>query len=366
MNNKNTINFLISLKDSSIRFFLTGILLAVAISLFANSLLMSLPDKSSYVLWGSIFAILAVLVFLLLQPIFKKRKTQTKIKGVVLLENGSKNIISVHRYVFSEKMSRYFKHIFAEDKNIEKLWNNTKGIKFEEGNNIYKLIKEAAEYYVLDKLSLMLTDFYNNKDSAFKITKYNRRDIPHILTTNRFLNLFSTPMEDRACFCGREDSSKSQGVTVTAYSSEGAMYDRFELALPVKSKISKEESGRINIKTPVLTLSFAIDFPGFNAISPRGFEKYYLKRDIFSFRLFKIGIDITVSPKFCFFKSKDTLENYLWADEFIEKIERDVSLESFLEKINWEANLLLLERLDSLNNKMSPAVAPAGENSTGG
>ena len=80
----------------------------------------------------------------------------------------------------------------------------------------HQLIIEATEYYVLEKLSSHLTDYFNRPHfDEQELHTFARNDIPDVLLSNRFLELFSKPMEDRPLF-STEDSpphQKGRGVS---------------------------------------------------------------------------------------------------------------------------------------------------------
>ncbi len=109
--------------------------------------------------------------------------------------------------------------------------------------NSSTLLNQLIEYILLKELSLVTVDYFNNpkfKDS--KINKISKNDVPNLFTSNEFLILFSKPMSERVAFNNKENPS-----IVLSYAPNGAIYERFELTLPKKSKIHKKGSNVIEI-----------------------------------------------------------------------------------------------------------------------
>ncbi|MGC2571956.1 MAG: hypothetical protein WA364_10640 [Candidatus Nitrosopolaris sp.] len=147
-------------------------------------------------------------------------------------------------------MFRYFEAAFAESQDIKRIWDKS----FEKKSQLKtdreeafvreflnkpdkRLIKEATEYYVLDALSLRLNTYFN--DTKFKeenLKKLERNDISNILPENRFLDLFSRPMLERAAFI---DDCRSRNKNVYQSSKSGTAYDQFELVLTKNTSVSR-------------------------------------------------------------------------------------------------------------------------------
>ena len=207
------------------------------------------------------------------------------------------------------------------------------------------LIKENIEYYVLEILSTTLTDFYNKKTSR-KLHIYCRNDIPDILIGNRFLATFSKDVNQRSSFVStaKKVKEKEQGVLVMAFGCNGEKYDRFDLTLPIKSKI-RRTGETVVVETPTLRLDITLNCEGYSDVWPAGFEKYYLNNEFFE--TFAYRVDITVDVRFKFWKSffnKNT-ETHQWVDKFITRLYDSTDISEFYRRINWEGNLFVLSKL---------------------
>jgi hypothetical protein len=137
-----------------------------------------------------------------------------------------------------------------------------------------RLIMEATEYFILEMLSTHLTDYFN--DEKFKeenLTTIERKDIPHVLLENRFLNLFSKPMEERAAFKDRYIPKGIRGSSQVG----GAEFSYFDLILPTKSKVSRIDGKTFEISTQKFSLQVTISYMGTDELLPTNFERYYLR-----------------------------------------------------------------------------------------
>jgi hypothetical protein len=163
---------------------------------------------------GAGFTVTSMLYFVAIM--LSKRKKGKSYHGLFIVDYDKK-LISVNRYKYSQDVSRYFEAAFAENQDIKRIWDKSfekksqlKTDREEEKINHVKeflnkpdkqLITDATEYYVLKALSLHLSTSFN--DAKFKeenLQKLERNDISNILTQNRFLDLFSRPMPERAAF----------------------------------------------------------------------------------------------------------------------------------------------------------------------
>jgi hypothetical protein len=213
-----------------------------------------------------------------------------------------------------------------------------------EGPRACDLICEATEYYVLNELSVHLTDYFN--DEKFKeenLREFNRNDVPEVLLRNRFMELFSKPMEERPHFVDQSFEKKTMGETVAAFS-RGAIFEKFELILPKKSIVRRLGDNRIQIETERFLIDIVIDFNGTNVNLPRGFEEYYLLlKDWQNIDTFGIYVDIQVSFKFGKLLSRTDWKYYQWVDSFLEKLDKRLSENTFFKTIGWDFAVTLID-----------------------
>ena len=308
--------------------------------------------------------------------IMTAKRTQVRnYSGFFIVDHVEKKVIPVNRYPYSINLSRYLESACAESQDIRMVLEKSiyvpdttikiprenideEGIEREERAAAKKLmatpdrrlILEATEYFVFRMLSTHLTNYFN--DEKFKeqnLTKLERKDIPQVLLENRFLNLFSKPMEERvAAFEDRYVSKSTKGGS----SESGAEFSHFHLILPTKAKVSRIDEKTCEITTQKFTLRIAILYLGDDELLPADFEKYYLRLQEYYQRsnpsMVKekaIEIEVKVFFKNSIFFSRTGLQYYEWLDSYLDKLEEEFSSSYFFKKIGWDSVSTLMDCL---------------------
>jgi hypothetical protein len=302
-----------------------------------------------------------------------KRTQIRNYSGFFIVDYAEKKAISVSRYSYSEDLSLYLRSACAESPDIKMVWEKSlyipdstnkidlKNIDEERierevraRSNKYlaspdrRLIIEATEYFVLKMLSTHLTDYFNDeKFQEENLTKFERKDIPQVLLENRFLNLFSKPMEERAAFKDHYISKRTRGASGEG----GADFSHFELILPIKSKVSRIDEKTFEINTKKFTLQVTISYLGAGHLLPTDFKEYYLRMldqsSIPSMVKEKsIDIEVKVFFKNSIFLSTTGLQYYEWIDRFLDKLEEEFSQSYFFKKIGWDSVSTLIDYLN--------------------
>ena len=183
------------------------------------------------------------------------------------------------------------------------------------------------------------------------MTTYGRVDIPSVLLSNRFLELFSQPMAQRPAFVGMSDNDN----TVAAWSADGAFFEKFDLILPKGSIVKRPEKNKIAIETKKLKILIAVRYDRISTNLPRDFEEFYLhlpnmiaytdKEARVLYNPLEIHVDIQITVKSRAMLSSSGWEYYRWVDSFLERIEVEISREAFFNRIQWESVVSLLECL---------------------
>lgn len=284
------------------------------------------------------------------------RRVESRTYEAFLVYNKNKNeIILVPRYDFSERIYAYMKSASVENSALKILWEkeplkdmldktNDKGKRPKSA----QLLSEVTEYFVLNELSVHLTDYFAAK--GFKkgsLKRYGREDIPEVLLKNRYLELFSRSMEDRPAFMDVINEKKGRGEVVYAYGTGGVLFDKFDLVLPKKSIIRRLGDNRIEIEMQKLKLSITVRFEGFCTVLPVGFEQYYLRlNDFHNITEYKLNIDIQVLMKSGALFSRAGWEYYHWVDSFLDEIDDEISEDAFFSRLNWESVFTVLQCLE--------------------
>jgi len=306
-----------------------------------------------------------------------KRIQVRNYSGFFIVDYVDKKVIPVSRYLYSENLSRYLESACAESQDIKMVLersvyvpdttikipqeNIDEGrIEREERAAAVKklmatpdrrLILEATEYFILRMLSTHLTNYFS--DEKFKeenLTKFEREDIPQVLLENRFLNLFSKPMEERAAsFEGRHVSKSTRGGS----GKRATDFSHFHLILPTKAKVSRIDEKTFEITTQKFTLRVSILYSGADELLSTDFEKYYLRLQEYYQRsnpsMVKekaIEIEIKVFFKNSIFFSTTGLQYYEWLDSYLDKLEEEFSSSYFFKKIGWDSVSTLIDCLN--------------------
>ena len=261
----------------------------------------------------------------------------------MLLLGPEKKLLPIPGYSFATEIAGYLKGLFVENVSFEKRWNkNPLWFEFEkEGKENFGnyLTSKSIEYYLIQRLSLHLSSFYGqNKFQGDKLITFERKDIPSIILENEFLELFSKPMNQRPMFS--DEIEEDEEGTVWFGLPNGLTFDKFELTLPVSSKIKKRSPYELRIITPKMIIDFDTKFKisggkikGVN----RDFYQYYMNINSFE-DYWEFTVKIKVSFKFNFISIFSNRRNdyYNWVDSFIKELNSNISKEEYFNKINWQ------------------------------
>jgi hypothetical protein len=335
------------------------IVVAVILGFSVNLLVSCIVALDGFSKQAGIYTSIVICSLCLLYLFYRMFINITKEKnldGFILYNSSTQEIISVPEYDFSERISDYFKSAFYENPALKRQWETeplTDTFKYDDTthtytyvkNNSHKLICEATEYYVLSKFCTYLTDYFNklDKNDNNSIKEYKRNEIPDILLSNRFLELFSKPINERPAF---EDLVPINANIVHGYFN-GARYDRFDLKLPNKSTIKRIKEQCIEIDTPRFKLQIEIIFHNTNTVLPSGFKEYCLGKKRIASPL-KVRVCLKIKFKLFSLLSIKGWQYYEWVDLLLSKLEDDISQDKFFKNINWTTVYTLLR---SIKNK---------------
>lgn len=345
---------IISGRKNIIKLIVIAILLAFGINLISSQFVaLAIFSPFVTIFLGLVLCIISVLY--LATNLFGGLIKNHTFDAFIVYNNEKNEIIPVPRYQFSEDIHEYLEAAFKENSALKTLWEKNKLSDFFAGEYKDKrnqksaqLVMEAAQYFLLDKLSTHLVDYF--ADESFKehnLTNFGRKDIPEVLLNNKFLELFSRPMDERPAFVEETfDEEELPGEIVCAYNN-GAIYTKFDLVLPNKSNLRRPTDNKIEIETEKLKIAITTQFEGFCTVLPRMFEEYYLGiNDIDKYHEFALKIDIQIEMKLNALFSSSGWEYYHWVDSFLDIIECEVSKDAFFESINWNTTHTILQCAD--------------------
>lgn len=335
---------------------LIAILISLGVNLIAGSLIIITGFPTYVHLLIGLGICFGTVLYLFFRIVVYKTQLRNY-EGLFIYSTKDNKIIPIPRYRFSEDLEMYLDAAFIENKALKIIWdkeplkalndNDEETKKASEGS--VSIIKEAAEYFVLDALSVHLTDYFDKQKSIKKnMTKLNRDDIPTALLRNRFLELFSKPKKDRLAFV--EDALDSQTESII-YKESGEIYQEFYLVLPGGSEITRVNDNEFKIHTKQFDMAVSINFEGFSALLPCGFAEHYLSIDEFSpdIENYLIDIEIKASFKFRILFSSKGRAYYGWVDSFLDLLDKYISENEFFELIGWSSAITVLQSLGKKN-----------------
>lgn len=341
---------------------IAALVLAFGVNLLASGIVSEFGLQArSQLLIAVLTIILAIALFA--RKVFAASTLEKRILGVVVYEKETNQLLRLPRYPLSESVSGYFSSLFAENSALLRHWNDeplSKQFDFDTRLGTVKkrrpqsalLLQEAVEYFVLDKLSTHLTDYFNKREiKGGALIELGREDVPSVLFKNRFLEAFSRPMAERPAFVDHASrSERPEGEVVAAFGPGNVRFDRFDLVLPKKSVVSRESTGAVRIETPRLTLKIEAVFEGFNSLLPPSLVRFVLGRQDWD-ELSVFQLEIIVSAKFRTLGlfTRSGWEYHIWVDSFLKSLTKSASKKRFLRRISWQAAQSVSEVIESLH-----------------
>lgn len=367
MHHRNTINQIIDEKKELIQLVLVAVVLAVSLGIFTNLIATKL---AFWTIWISALTSIACLGALI-NRLVKKLSFDDEVKAVVFFRPTRNSLVPVKGYDFAQDIARTIRAVEAENKSIFSSWANDPLSKPREPSprpegerdkqyialsrtNVddpemlpkprsVDLLEEMAQFCLLETLSTHLRDYFDHANSG-AIEELQRIDIPELLHANRVLNLLTTPIEQRDIFIEAfpDPDKRPAGEIHSLWSSDGAMYNRFDLVLPDNSKVTIPEAKTIRLETTRLIVEIKVGYPGTSANTPHLFEEAYLKipADEIDTRDLIVGVKGRIKP-LALLSSKGWAD-YQWIDSFRERVRSEWDFEEFLRRINWASIEALL------------------------
>jgi len=362
MNNRKTefLQSILNNKKILVELIAAAIVIGLGVSFIASGIFDYFNFENKNLIFLSIGIFLTIIGFVYyLNKLFGRKKFSKKVEGFFILDRKNKKVIDIDNYDYSNSLASNLKYAFKEDKALKKIW---KKIDFE---NIFKknrkfleIIDEASEYYLLEKLSTHLSEYFNNtKFDNEELIEYERNDIPDVLLNNRFLELFSKPMEQRESFISDEEidgvfeikrNGKKESVSkVVSSFRNGVMFSHFDLKLPKNSKLKRNSDYSISLVTERFTLNLKTIISGINTYIPHEYEKHYLGLNYSSdLPAFVATYEIEVNFHILSLFKTNSWHYYQWVDSFINRIENDVSQDYYFnEKIEWDKTYPIIKML---------------------
>jgi hypothetical protein len=182
MSTKGIFADLLSERKNILNLVIITVVASIGVNLVADGLIaLFMSHFQTVIVIGITLCISSILYFLLLM--FTKRNKTRILLGFFIVNYENKEVISITRYPYAEDLVNYIEAATTENQDIKRIWRKSFEIKtpdFSESDNdklnAYlreradfpsgRLIKEATEYFVLEMLSMHLTD--NFADHQFR------------------------------------------------------------------------------------------------------------------------------------------------------------------------------------------------------
>lgn len=350
---KSPLNEYLKNRSNLIEIIIVTILMAFSVGLMSGSItLLDFFKPIMGICVGLIISLCCLMYFFIRTFLsFKKNK---RFEGFFLYDSSNNKLKDVYNYDFSNSITRYLNAAFSENVALSKQWEDQplkskKPVKRDRTvrSNSYNLICQVTEYYILKRICLCLTDYFNeiSYDDTKFIKTYKRNEVPDILLSNKFFELFSKPMNERPLF-----SDTKADESIIFMSNNGTLFEQFELRLPNKSTIKRVKDRCIEIDTPRFKIEFEVDFDYTSVVLPRGFRKYYLGEKIGGLDrslALSMNVNFKINFKFFSFLSLKGWNYYKWIDLLLKDLEEHISKDLFFENINWKTAHTILRCMEN-------------------
>lgn len=348
-------------------------LIAMGVNLISSWLVDYFKEYSALVLLsGALFVLIGFLYFI--QQLLTERHQSLTIDGVILLNGKIKAVVGADDYGFSERLAKTLNAVFIENEALKLAWEremfpdsstqkkpkDAKGdktvndkeeiqyysiVKMDEPNESDvtskpKILLEAIEFCFLDYLSMHLSEYFDQREhDAQEIAVLERENIPHMVLANRILSLLTTPIEDRQIFTksGMNKHPPKNGEIHAIYASNGAVYEKFHLALPVNTTISRPAPGELTLNHPRFQLKLHVSYQNFTKNLPTYFSDLYVSDSIENLDARHVHISLSATLHPLAFIHINGWEYYQWIDSFFEYLNERTSFDVFLQRIDWNS-----------------------------
>ncbi len=345
-----------------IEIIILSLFIALAINIISQSISeIIVLNPICYLSLGIFICVISVSYFL--NRLLSNRVMNLQFEGFFIFNKENNKIIDIYRYDFSSMLKDCLKDAFAEDKALKSIWENEplSVNEFFEESKSREIIQEASEYYALSKLSTHLEDYFNKDEFADdeELKEFERNELPEILLNNRFIELFSKPMDQRSHFLEEKyqniDKESDIKINDTNHKIVWAniptedghiIYEKFSLTLPKNSEIERINNQKIIVKMDLINLEIKIEFLGFSTILPKGFPEYYLDIDLANFIdnyiVFNVVFQFRVNFRLYSLFTTRGRNYYNWIDSYLNKMKKQIARKDFFKEIGWDTVLTLL------------------------
>lgn len=366
---------------------IVAVVLALAINLLSSAIPSLLGLGAGYVMAIGLLLVAGCAMYSAYRLLGTKSRN-FELEGWLPYRVSRNELLKVPDYAFANQIADYLKAILAENAVYKKWWDEEPlgrgpaAAKPGEKPSIPKsvdLIHEAMEYFVLQLLCKHLRAYFESVEGA-QLNRFSRRDLPDLLLTNRFLEAFSKPMEERPSFLDgpkgwhvARNTSDGLSEVWSAHSASGTFFDRFELTLPKNAALRRLSPTSLEIETARFRLSFDCGLPGYITFVPLEYKTLIQGLPLDEVRdldvldyMAKLWVEVK-------FKRGALIwpmgwNYYKWVDSFLEELEKKFGRERYFTRIGWESSFAFVHTASQLatllpgrTSTKRPAMAGAGD-----
>lgn len=346
---------------------------AVVLGTGVNLVASYLSERLSGPVSAGVGIALIFVAFVLLsnRALWPRQRTRT-FQGFFIYDNQTNSLANADpRYHLGASLDRYLRAAFAENRAIKSIWdrNPLSSLRppYEKEGDPDKsldLVRQGAEYFVLRDFSTSLSDYFKTGDyEDDELETLSHTDIPDVLLQNKFMKIFAEPMEERSAFLGAGGPSLTGSNIISANTSEGALYERFQLLLPRGWKVTRSGSDLIEIRTPRFTLTILVNCRGLDAELPLSYLGHFfggsLGSDSSRYSAFSVDVQIRITPRRAWLVTPRRWKYYRWIDEWMGRVETSISKDAYLDRIGWEAAETCSQLLQPAQSRVSDSDVPA-------
>jgi hypothetical protein len=332
-------------RSSALEIVLIAVLLALVINLAST---LAADAVESIVLLVSTAALLLAVIAYVLARLLWPRTKKISIVGTFTTTNGPEyDPVDVHRHRFTNDVCRALQAAFGGDPALLGQWrqDGVGGVLASDpgtGRSQWRptagaeLLNEAAEYVLLDMLSMHLEGYFlTDRFDTERLQFFGRAAVPTFVQTNRIGDIISRE-EDRF------------------------NHPHFNLVLPRGSTVERQDDGALKFSARGIDVLIRVDCDGFRSVLDADFVEYYLKRSYVETDNRRVRIHLAARTAIGFPMFSKRFQYVGWVESFFAQCEREVPLVNYLKEINWPSLAALLHAQEEASHDPRRARAVIG------
>lgn len=364
---------LISEHQRNREYLLELLLLAVSLSLAVNLVSGWIADLMGDFIPGFVGLIaVAFCVSTIAALRFRRRAVNLHLEATFVLDKNG-HPVPIAGYHFAEEFCQVIDAVFAENEALRQQWEseppNRTDIEsvWEKRRSLgggYRLVREVAEYIVLDKISEHVQEYFRaDRFVGERLQCYTRESVPDVLLNNRVLELISRDVQDRPAFSSTLTDNKPGVVVISQHGPDG-YYNRFELTLPKGTRVGRTEDGGVVFENRAIRFEVRVDFEGFCHYLDSTFCQFLIRESYRDLDPRVVGVIVNASLKWRFIFTRQYRTYHWWIESLLTELEDSIALDAFKARIGWDQTGPLLAALTEHEKSSAVRRSSSGVGST--